>query len=461
MRWVCYVPCVWVALAGSLAYGQTEVTHVGTLPEDGSIVVLPFANLGQRPAEAWIGDGLAETVATTLSAAGHRVVDRTLVRGAFSVRVVPGRDRFDDARALEVCRGLGAAVLVWGTYDQVGDRLRVSVEVVSVRSGDVVRKARIEGSVHDVFAAQDEVAAAVAQQLTPSTDRAPTPRAGDRFAPADDGLSATDVTGRLALPADEDTLGQGPSGGGPGRQRGGGFAITGPTVFVSRTSQPPIVDGRLDDPLWRGVTPITSFVQTSPVEGAAATEPTEVWLAYDSDNIYLAFYAHYADPGIIRANRAERDKARGDDQMSVLFDPFLDQQRAYMFSVNGYGVPGDAIVNAGGGGSSRRGGSVGRSSSGSGGGGSSSSGGGGGGAGPGSSGFGIRGDSSWDALFEVRGGLVDDGWTAEMAIPFKSCATRRGPPANRTGGDCRLHATSATSLSRRSGRRCLATSPVS
>ena len=34
--------------------------------------------------------------------------------------------------------------------------------------------------------------------------------------------------------------------------------------------------------------------------------------------------------------------------------------------------------------------------------------------------FGIRGDSSWNALFETAGELVEDGWTAEMAIPFKS-----------------------------------------
>ena len=195
----------------------------------------------------------------------------------------------------------------------------------------------------------------------------------------------------------------------------------GPTAIAARTSQPPAIDGRLDDPVWRDVTPITAFVQTSPVEGAAATEATEVWLAYDSDKIYVAFYAHYADTGIVRANRAKRDEAGGDDQMAVLFDPFLDQQRAYMFSVNGYGVPSDAIVKPGDGGSSRSRSRVGRSSSGPGGEGSSSSGGGGGnGGGPGSSGFGIRGDSSWDALFDARGGLVDDGWTAEMAIPFKS-----------------------------------------
>ena len=43
------------------------------------------------------------------------------------------------------------------------------------------------------------------------------------------------------------------------------------------------------------------------------------------------------------------------------------------------------------------------------------------GSGLGNSGsFGVRGDDSWNALFETAGELVEDGWTAEMAIPFKS-----------------------------------------
>ena len=101
----------------------------------------------------------------------------------------------------------------------------------------------------------------------------------------------------------------------------------------------------------------------------------------------------------MRANRVDRDRAGfGDDTISVYFDTFLDQQRAYVFSVNGYGVQGDSIVGG------RRGG-----------------GGGGGGFGGGGGRGGIpRGDRSWDALFESGGQLVGDGYTAEMAIPFKS-----------------------------------------
>ncbi len=187
-----------------------------------------------------------------------------------------------------------------------------------------------------------------------------------------------------------------------------------------RTDRPPRIDGRLDDAVWRSVEPITDFVQVSPVEGAPASERTEVWIAYDRDNLYVAFYAHYSDLGLLRANRSDRDQSLGDDRMAVLFDPFRDQQRAYQFSVNGYGVQGDEMINASGRATRSRS-SVGESSGGPGGGGSGgASGGGGSGGASFRSGRGIRGDRSWDALFESDGNLVEDGWTAEMAIPFKS-----------------------------------------
>ncbi|MYI74334.1 MAG: carbohydrate binding family 9 domain-containing protein, partial [Acidobacteria bacterium] len=172
--------------------------------------------------------------------------------------------------------------------------------------------------------------------------------------------------------------------------------LTGPVVRPVRVSAPPAIDGSLDDAAWRDAAQITEFVQLQPLDGAPATESTDVYLAYDSTFIYLAFRARYTDPGIIRANRSDRDTTFRDDLITVYFDTFLDQQRAYTFSVNAYGVQGDAIVSARG-----RGGGFGRRR--------------GGGAG------GLpRGDASWDALFTTGGRMVEDGFTAEMAIPFKS-----------------------------------------
>ena len=94
---------------------------------------------------------------------------------------------------------------------------------------------------------------------------------------------------------------------------------------------------------------------------------------------------------MVRANRVDRDQTIGDDTISFYFDTFLDQQRAYVFTLNGYGVQGDSLMGGGRGGGFR--------------------------GGPGGM---PRGDSSWDALFDSGGSIVDDGWTAEMAIPFKS-----------------------------------------
>ncbi len=183
-------------------------------------------------------------------------------------------------------------------------------------------------------------------------------------------------------------------------------------VTVGRIDTPPKIDGQIDDAAWSGAVRITEFVQQRPLEGAPATEQTEVLMAYDERQLYFAIYAHYTDPSIVRANRVDRDQIGRDDAVSIYFDPFLDQQRAYMFSVNGYGVQADALASGTGGG-----------------GGGGGFGGGGGGVGGGRPPSGNTGppqpgapneDSSWDALFYSAGHLVEDGWVAELAIPFKS-----------------------------------------
>ena len=199
-------------------------------------------------------------------------------------------------------------------------------------------------------------------------------------------------------------------GGGPrlGVASEAGVLTGRPTVRPPRIQQAPAIDGRLDDAAWRSAAAITEFVQRRPLDGAPATEATEVYVAYDSANIYIGVYAHYSDPSMMRANRADRDRPIADDTFLVYFDPFLDQQRAYVFGVNGYGVLSDSILDSRGGGGGLGGG-------------------GGGlrgrrGFGPGRGGPGgaPRGDRSWDALFTTAGQLVADGFTAEMAIPFKS-----------------------------------------
>ena len=180
--------------------------------------------------------------------------------------------------------------------------------------------------------------------------------------------------------------------------------VTGrPRVAPPRTDTPPVIDGILDDEVWESAAHLTEFTQQAPIDGAPATEATDVYIAYDSENLYFAFYAHYQDPAIMRANRVERDRAMQDDLMTVYFDTFLDQQRGYDFDVNGYGVQGDGVITAGRGG------------------------GGGGGRGSWRGSPIPRADRSWNTLFDTAGRIVEDGYTAEMAIPFKSLRYP-GPP---------------------------------
>jgi hypothetical protein len=170
-------------------------------------------------------------------------------------------------------------------------------------------------------------------------------------------------------------------------QQGLGILSGRPTVSPTRTDTPPVIDGLLDDDIWRTAATISDFVQQAPLDGEPATEATEVRVAYDAERLYLAFQVHYSDPSIMRANRVDRDQADLDDLVTVYFDTFLDQQRAYVLDVNGFGVQGDGIINTGNGGG----------------------------------GTGIpNADRSWDALFDTAGQIVEDGYTAEMAIPFQS-----------------------------------------
>jgi hypothetical protein len=159
-----------------------------------------------------------------------------------------------------------------------------------------------------------------------------------------------------------------------------------PRVTPTLATAPPVIDGKLDEPLWKIAARVDRFVQQRPTEGGAPTDRTNVYLAYDRDTLYFAFHVYYSDLSLMRANRVDRDQTMNDDVMSVFFDPFQDQQRGYAFSVNGYGVQADWTL----GGASVSGGQA------------------------------SIGDMTWDALFQTGGVQVEDGWTAEMAIPIKS-----------------------------------------
>ncbi len=454
----------------SAPFAQGEAAPVEP-PVAAVVAVEPFANISRDPADAWLGAGIAETVAADLGMLGLAVVEAHNA-GAPS----------------------GAGWLVTGGYQRLGERLRITARLVAADSGAVARSVRLDGALDEIFALQDRIVAEltagidlqdpIASALTADVDLGaaaprpgtpapagliegiilPRPTVDDRGeratgagepasrvqAARSDGSAAPAEVGSAAVRAAPVPAAR-PDGSSPAPAAGDAAAgaagplaaglapaagiLTGrPSVEPVRVTDAPRIDGRLDDAVWRRAARITEFVQQQPLDGAPATEETELYLAYDTQNLYFGVHVHYSDPVLIRANRSDRDQTFSDDTITLYFDPFLDQQRAYVFSVNGYGVQSDAILDsstqAGGmGGGGRR--------SGGGGGGRPGSGGGGGGGRPGGMSASLAaalggaptGDTSWDALFESSGTLVDDGWTAEMAIPFKSLrypSRRRG-----------------------------------
>ena len=464
--------CLLLALPGAGGGARAQAPRLP--PGSDPIAVLPFTNLSQDPDDDWLGEGIAETLSADLEMQGL-----TVVGGARGPLAGAG----DPAGDLGRLHRLGARRAVTGSYQQIGQRLRITARIVDLPAAIVVDAVRTDGARHEIFALQDHIAGELAARLSAGrfqTRMLPKPRPPDaglragapavppRDPPAPS--SAAPAAGRgpaETTPAPGEIVlrepARRPGGAGvPGRAAGsnsgsttvlrepapmpagagvpgrvtvgaGGAAglgiaagagiLTGrPSVRPERTATAPRIDGALDDPVWERATRITEFAQQRPLDGAPATEDTDVFIAYDNENLYFGIHAHYSDRALIRANRADRDQTFIDDTVAVYFDPFLDQQRAYIFSVNGYGVQADSLLE------SSAQGMPGAGGGGGGGGGRP----GGGGRTPGSGRGGMSaalaaslgapptGDLSWDALFESGGRLVDDGWTAEMAIPFKS-----------------------------------------
>ena len=137
---------------------------------------------------------------------------------------------------------------------------------------------------------------------------------------------------------------------------------------VIRTENPPKIDGLIDDDCWKSREPLSGFFQFDPVNGAKASEETFVWVAYDKKNIYFAFLMKDSQPDKIWAELTPRNEYENNDSITVILDTYNDKRTSIRFTVNPRGVQKNSV------------------------------------------------ETIWKSGAFVR----DDGWTAEMAIPFKS-----------------------------------------
>lgn len=152
------------------------------------------------------------------------------------------------------------------------------------------------------------------------------------------------------------------------------------------------LDGNLDEAVWSEGMAATGFVQAEPREGQPATELTEVWVAYDDVNLYVAARMHDSDPDGLVVNDIRKDfDDSNQDVFAVILDTFADRRNGYVFLTNPEGARGDRqIANEG-----------------------------------------REVNQSWDAIWSVETQRTGEGWTVEMAIPFR--ALRFDPGSRRWG----------------------------
>ncbi len=96
---------------------------------------------------------------------------------------------------------------------------------------------------------------------------------------------------------------------------------------------PPVIDGLLDDEVWRVAEPVTDFRQRNPVDGAAPSEATEVRMAFDANNIYFGLMLHHSEPDQIIAQILQREgRIDLDDRVIIALDSYDDDRSAYISS---------------------------------------------------------------------------------------------------------------------------------
>lgn len=148
-------------------------------------------------------------------------------------------------------------------------------------------------------------------------------------------------------------------------------------VQAVRTAEPIKLDGFLDEAVWKGAPAASGFLQSDPQDGQPATEPTDVWVAYDDHALYVAAFCHDSEPKKIRGRLGRRDSQTDSDWFAVAVDPYFDRRSGYVFVANPAGSITDAALSND-----------------------------------------VNEDDSWDGLWENKAAVNGGGWTVEIRVPF-------------------------------------------
>ena len=156
-----------------------------------------------------------------------------------------------------------------------------------------------------------------------------------------------------------------------------------PELQIKKTTQSILLDGVLDEEVWKKAEPASNFRQNFPSAEVDAKGKTEVYFTYDEEYIYIAAKCYSLSSDYMVVNR-RRDYGFGqNDNITFLFDTYNDNTNALVFGMNPLGARREAVVISGG----------------------------------------VAGnhfDNSWDNKWDGASKIYEDHWVCEMAIPFRS-----------------------------------------
>ena len=170
-----------------------------------------------------------------------------------------------------------------------------------------------------------------------------------------------------------------------------------PSIFVKKINEKIILDGNLDESFWKQAVPAKEFWQKFPADSLQAEAQTEVYMAYDAENLYVAVKCFAKGNDYVVPSLKRDYRAGGSDNITLVFDPFKDNTNAFVFGTNPYGVRREALIS--------NGGSEGR-----------------------------HFQESWDNKWNGEAKIHEGYWAGEFAIPFKSIRYKEG--SNVWGFNC-------------------------
>lgn len=148
-----------------------------------------------------------------------------------------------------------------------------------------------------------------------------------------------------------------------------------------------VFDGVLDEPEWQSAPKIASFTQRELDLGEPITEKTQVAILIDNEYLYIGVWCYDREPDKIIAKEMRRDfNFNLEDNFMVIFDTYLDRRNGFQFIINPNGARADLQTFNNGGSSNQ----------------------------------------FWNGVWDVRTKITEEGWFAEIKIPFYTLKYRPG-----------------------------------